>query len=430
MVSVVLTAAVSLSAAQRVEDTKESFFTDNPQLEEYIRVTLVENPGLHEAFARYRASLQKVPQVKSLPDPVLSFTQYARSPETRVGPQSNVTKISQMFPWFGKLDLKGQMAVKEARAVYELYKAHEREVAAKVKAAFYELAYVDRAVRVLMEEESLLGHYETLAQARYSQGSGLQQAVIKIQAELTRILDRLSLLDQQRESLTARLNTLMDRPPEQAIPVVGEINLPDVTLDLDQLYALGEDHRQELKAVLERIEKSERSIELAKKDYWPDFSLSAGLVNVENREDPAGVLAPPPDNGKNAFSLSIGINVPIWRDKYRAGVVEATEEKIAVRRSYSRIRNDIEFSIRDQVVRLQTLKDQLDLYDRVLLTQAEEALHSSESAYETGQLSVLELLDSERFLLQTRLIRERYRADYMKALSELERAVGTRFPII
>jgi outer membrane protein TolC len=88
----------------------------------------------------------------------------------------------------------------------------------------------------------------------------------------------------------------------------------------------------------------------------------------------------------------------------------------------------MEYSIRDQVVRMQTLRDQLDLYEEVLIPQAEEALRSSESAYETAQLGILDLLDSERFLLRSRLMFARYNADFLRAMTDLERAVGTKFP--
>ncbi len=284
-----------------------------------------QNPELREALSRYRASLQKVPQVTALPDPVLGYTQFMRSVETRVGPQVNSLMISQKLPWFGKLDLQGQMAVKEAAAQYETYRAMQRELIDRTKQTYYELVYIDRALAITAEEQSLLDHYERLAESRYSTGGGLQQAVIKIQAELTRLVDRTKMLDQQRGSLVARLNTLRDLAPESPIAVTAQSELPKVALDLPKLYALGEDHRQELRASLARIEKSERAIDLARKQYWPDLTLSAGMINVEGREDPAGLLAPPPDNGKNAYNFSIGINIPIHRDKYRAGVVEAAE---------------------------------------------------------------------------------------------------------
>ncbi len=404
------------------------FYINHPLLEDMITRAIERNPGLLRGISRYRASLQKIPQVKSLPDPVLSFTQYLRSPETRVGPQSSVTMISQKFPWFGKLDLKGRIAASEASAIYEEYLAQERELAAQVKTAFYEWSYVDAVTKIIDEEYQLLSHYERLSQSRYAEGSGLLHSVIKIQAEITRLQDREKQLHQQRKSLVTRLNTLMNLPPDQEIPLVTDVMIPQLAPDIEKLNSLGEDNRRELRAALDRIEKSEQSIGLAKKDYRPGFTLSAGMANVEGREDMAGMLAPPPDNGKNAFSVAVGINIPLWRDKYRAGVIEAAENRISEQLNYSRIRNEMEFSISDLTSRLRTLNEQLDLYDSVLLAQAEAALKSAESAYEEGQGGVLDLLDGERFLLNTRLGAERYRADYLRAMAELERAVGTRFP--
>lgn len=406
------------------------YYLNNPQLEQYVVTALRENPGLDAALSSYRASLQKIPQVQALPDPMLTFTQFIRSPETRVGPQSNSTMVSQKFPWFGKLDLQGQIAAKQAATQYEMYLSMEQDIVVNVKRAFYELAFLDRALQILEEEAQLLDHFGRLAQDRYSQGSGMQESIIKLQVEVTQVLDRQKMFQAQRASLAARLNTLMNQPPEQPVAQVGELSIPEVRLDLPELYALAEENRRELRASLNRIESAERRIELAKKDYWPDVTVSAGMVNVEGREDLPGIVMPPPDDGKNIFSLAVGINIPIWRDKYRSSVIEAAETTQAERSTYRNLRNEVEFSVRDQVVRLQTLSEQMDLYTKVLLTQAEEALRSSEAGYETGQLPVLALLDSERFLVKSRLGFERYRFDYLRALAELERAVGARVPTI
>jgi len=427
LLSGVLVVLLSLGHLEAQGQTPD-FYAEDAQLEVYIQQALQRNPELQEAIARYRASLQKVPQVTSLPDPMLSFTQFIRTVETRVGPQLNTLMLTQKFPWFGKLDLKGRVVFKEAAARYQVYRAREREIIARVKRAFYDLSYVDRAAEISQEDQLLLEHYEELAQIRYSTGQGLQQAVIKIQAEITKIINRLKILDQQRVSLVARLNTLMDRPPEESLPTVGQLALPQMTLNLEELYDLGERNRQELKAVMARIEKSEQSIDLAKKDYWPNVTLGVGMINVGGRGDPAGLLLPPPDNGKNAYSFSVGINIPIRRDKYNAGVLEATEGLIANRKQYLNIRNEMEFSIRDQAIRIETLREQVELFEEVLIPQAEEALRSTESAYETGQLGALDLLDSERVLLELRLINARYYADYLRALANLERAIGTKFP--
>jgi outer membrane protein TolC len=409
-------------------EEEPDYYAELPLLRQYVGQALERNPSIQEVLARYRAALQRVPQVTALPDPVFGFSQAIRSVETRVGPQHNGFVLSQAFPWFGKLDLRGKVAVEEAASWYQLYRARQREVISQLKRAFYELGYIDTAIQINEEERSLLEHYEGLAQTRYATGQGLQQAVIKIQAEITRVMDRLEILERQRVTLSANINTLMNRPPHDPVPGVERLSLPRVQLSLEELYALGEKNRQELKAAQALIERSERSIDLAKKNYWPDFVVSAGLVNVGDRGDPAGIAEPPLDNGKNAFSLSVGINIPIWRDKYDAGVQEAAETLVAQRSSYANVLNEMEFSIRDQVIRLETLLEQVDLYENALIPQAEESLRSTEAAYETGQLGVLDLLDSERVLLNVRLVNARYYSDFLLALANLERAVGVKFP--
>ena len=156
------------------------YFAAEPALRDYVSRALGSNPALAEAEARYRAALEQVPQVTALPDPMVTFTQAIRSVETRVGPQDNAVMLSQAFPWFGTLDLKGQMAVKAAAAAAETWAAKQRDVIAQVKTAYDGLGYVDGAVGIAEEEQSLLAHYERLAEDRYASGLGLQQAVIKI----------------------------------------------------------------------------------------------------------------------------------------------------------------------------------------------------------------------------------------------------------
>ena len=409
-------------------DPSQAFHIPDPLLGEYIRTALDSNPSVQAEYARYRAALQKVPQETALPDPTLIFGRFLRSVETREGPQLSTLTLSQRFPWFGKLDLKGRIAFKRASALYRLYRAREREVAAEVKRAFYDVAYLDRAAAIVSEEQSLLDHYEELAQARYASGKGHQQEVIRIQAEISRTMSRLELLRQQRQSASARLNSLLDQPPEKSVP---RLLLPaprKVEINLDELYELGERHRQELKGAMARIEASEQGVELAKKSFWPDFTLSAGTVNVGGLP-PADLLPMPrPGGGKNAYNLSVGINIPLRRHKYRAEVMEAAENLIAERGTYRNLRNRIQLSIRDSAVRIQTHWRQMDLFERVLIPQTREALRSAESGYRNGQLGALELLDSERSLLETRVLQARHQADYLQALAALELAVGTRYP--
>jgi cobalt-zinc-cadmium efflux system outer membrane protein len=405
-----------------------SYYAGDAQLGAYLTDALRQNPAIREAAARYRAALQLVPQVRELPDPMVTFTQALRSVETRVGPQHQTVMLSQAFPWFGTLALREQVAVQAAAAHYHQYVVRQRDVIADVKQAFYDLAYVDRALAITEEERSLLGHYEELAQARFATGQGQQQGVIRLQAEITRVISRLELLDQQRITLAARVNTLRAEPPERPVPRVGALTLPRVTLDLERLYALGDQQRPDLQAAVALIERSERAIALAQKAFWPTVTVGVGYQSIGGRDDPAGRLSPPPDNGKNPLTLSLGATIPIRRSSIRAGVEQANEELVAEHESYDRMRDEMEFSVRDAVVRLQTLRSQIDLFEQVMIPQTEETLRVTEAAYENAQAGVLDLLDGERMRLDVRLINARYYADYLVALAQLERAIGTVVP--
>lgn len=400
------------------------YATKDSQLQGYIDEALDRNPGIRQSFALYRAALQKMPQVSSLPDPMLSLTQYIRSPETRVGPQTTSFTLSQKLPWFGKLSDMEKIAAKEAAVSRYLHEAKKADVVRKVKIAYYGLGYIDRAVAITGDDISVLQHYETLSRARYEQGVGLQQAVVKLQAEITRDQNRLEELRQQRVDLEAVLNSLRDLPPATPVGNVTPGAKPEIKMNLEELYQVGRDNRPEIQAALLQIEKNEKRIDLAEKDYWPDVTIGAGFTNVIGRNDPAGLMNPPDQNGKNIYGVTVGINIPVHRSKYDAAVAQATEEKIASREGYRDVVNSMNASIRSIAFGAETLDRQIALFENTLIPQAEQALKSSEAAYSTGEVGVLDLLDSERVLLNVRLSLAKFDSDYMKSLAEMERAVG------
>ena len=337
--------------------------------------------------------------------------------------------MTQSLPWFGARDLRGRVALSEADAQFLLLQAEERQVIARVKRTFYDIAYLDAALRLLAEERSLLGHYETLARARYATGQGLQQAVIRLQAELTRISDRERQLVRQRRTLAVNLNTLCARPPETAVPQVPAIEPPAVSLDRAHLLDLGERHRQELRAATALIEASESAVELAGMNFRPRFTASLALMNVAGR-DPADVLGSlPPDNGKNSLSVSVGVSLPVWKESYRAGVEEAGHRLTANRRRLEEAQDAMENAVELALIRVETIQEQLVLLETVLIPQSEEALRATETAYETGLVGVLDLLDGERVQLDVLRMRARYVSDFLIALADLERGIGTRVPL-
>lgn len=411
-----------------ISERHDSFSSNaDARLNALILESLDRNPALSQALARYRGLLQRLPQVSALPDPMLAFTNYLRTPETRVGAQTNGITLSQQFPWFGTLRVREQVAAKEAAIAREQYEANKDQVVQQVKRAYYSLAFIDLALDINDEERLLLEHYEQLAEARYQQGVGLQQAVVKLQAEITRVRDRLEQLRARRVDAEAVINSLRNRPPETPITKVTLPPVPPAAIDYPQLYQIGRKNRPEVLGALLGIERDEKRIELARKDYWPSFSLGGSFVNVDARPIMPGA-APIDQNGKNIYSVNLGINLPLHRSKYDAAVAEVTEQKTASVHGYRNTMNMIEASIREIGFRIETLRDQISLFNNTLIPQAQQSLQSAEAAYSTGSLGVLDLLDSERVLLDVRLGLAQYISDYMKSLADMERAIGAPFP--
>jgi outer membrane protein TolC len=409
-------------------DFSAFYFSNDAVLADLIKSAIGANPAIGSSEYSWRAALQRIPQASALPDPMVSITHFIEETETRVGPQQDIISISQKVPWFGKLDARGEIALRDALAAAERYQAQIRDVVLAVKRAYYDLQYLDEALRITEEDKELLDHFEEIAQKRYATGKGIQQGVIKIQAEITRDDDRMESLRQQRESAAARLNTLLARPPHHPVPRQDELMVPRVAMDMEHLYETGRSNRHELRAARYMVEKGDQAVRLAKKEYFPDFTVGFNYIFVDDRDDAAAKLNPPDDNGRDAYAVMLGFNIPLWEGKNMSAVREAEEMRRASESNYQSVENMMEYSVRDSVLRAETVYEQIALYGRVLIPQAEQALDSTQSAYATGKLNALDLIDSERFLLTVRLTHARLKADYMKALAEIERAIGTAFP--
>ncbi len=397
------------------------------RLEAVIAAALEHNPQVLQAFADYQAALHRVPQATALPDPKFSATQYARSIETRVGPQERMLTLTQDFPGFGKRASKGQVASKLAAVADELYRATRAEVVRQVKQAYFDLAYVDRALSLSREDEQLLSHFEDMARRRYAQGFGLQGDVVRLQAQITQAINFRLQLQLQRVDLEASLNALRYQPADAP---VGEIRLsqrPSVRLDTESLAVLGRRMKPELKAAFLRLEGREKGIELARRHYRPDFSVGVTWGNVRAR----GIGTPDmpfPNDGKDVYGVTVGMTLPLSRGKYDAGVREASELLAAAKAAYRNAANGMDAAIRAISFRMETYERQVELFETALLPQAEQSLLSMETAYANGALGVISLLDIQRMLLDVRLGLARLETDYLKALADLERAIGAAVP--
>lgn len=383
-----------------------------------ITEALDNNPAIQEAYNLWKAAEYKIKTVKSLPDPMAKYGYFGENVETKVGPQEHKYGVSQKIPFPGKLGLKGRAQANHAEMLKEKYEAAKREVIKNVKFVYYDIFWVDKAIQITDEEKAILESLEKVAQRRYESNLTPQADVIKAQVELSKLIDRLLLLRQNRKSLVAKLNSILNRPEDSGLGRIANVEPLDIKYKLEELREIAKTSRQELMAANLDIERAEYERSLARMDYLPDFTFGFDYIQVDSGHTTMS------NDGQDAWMGTVAVNIPIWLDKLNAQVKEKKAQLEAAQKNYEDTKNSINYEVEDLYFKITTYKDIISLYKTALIPQSEQAFETARTGYETGQVDFLNWLDAERMLLQIRLAYYKAIADYEKSVAYLERVVG------
>jgi outer membrane protein TolC len=396
------------------KETRETKMT----LDKLIEVALQNNLQIKAAKKDWEAALQKISQVKTLPDPVLSYAHFGQSIETRLGPQRNKISVSQQIPFFGKLGIKGEIAEKSAGVFEQQYNAVKADVVLRVKESYFSLFLIDRSIRIFQEEKAVFRRLSEIATKKYEMGQAGQQDSLKAQLEISKVTEKLLTLHQIRKAVIADLNSLLNRETDTPFGETGEFTLPEMEVSLEQLMDWAGKNRPELRRAQSVIQTNSENLKLAKKGYYPDFRIMLDYIDIG-----AGTTAQPED-GRNSWMASIGINIPIWQKKRRAAEAEAAIRIKSSEDSHRDLVNKTFSQINALFFEVITAQEQIALYEFSLLPQAEQTLKASEVGYLAGKVDFLDLLDSERMILMIKNGYYKILAELGKSFARLERLVG------
>jgi outer membrane protein, heavy metal efflux system len=390
----------------------------NPSLSDYLQVAALNNPGLEAAFNQWKAALELIPQVRALPDPKFTYGYFIEQVETRVGPQRQRFGLVQTFPWFGKLRLKGDRAGEHASAAKEGYEQAKLKLFYEVKYAYYELSYLRQAISLTEENIELVKHLESVAQAKFRAGSDVT-GVVKSQVELGKLEDKLSTLQDLREPISSQLNASLNRETSTFVPWPEVVMSSVISIADDAVFGILLAASPELKQMAALIRESERSVELAKKAFYPDLTLGVDYVDTQDAFFP-GVV----DSGKDPLMVMGSINIPIWLGKNRAGVKEAEAKRSAARASLENRGNVLISDLKMLLYRFRDAERKIDLFGGTLAPLAKNSLDVTEQAYQAGRSDFLELIDAQRLLLDIQLSYQRAVADREQRLAQIEMMIG------
>ena len=293
------------------------------------------------------------------------------------------------------------------------YLAVPLRIIARLKEAFYDLAFVHRSIETVEKNRRVLLDFAQTAEARYAVGRGVQQDIFRAQTEVSRLLGRLATLEQRKASLQADINRLLNRPPAAPLGLPQPIQMQPLRRSLEDFNALIEQASPLLQAQHKSIERGDQSIALARREFLPDFSVSASGVRNETVR-------------KNGYQVMLGIKVPLYyATKQREAVREALASREAAVQDTHAVRQELLFRIQDNVVQAQRAEKLIALFTDAILPQARLTLEAAQAGYAVGKVDFLTLLSSLLTLQDNELELHGEITEHEKALARLEEVIGS-----
>jgi outer membrane protein, heavy metal efflux system len=376
-----------------------------------IREFEAANPEIKAARQRWESAKAVVPQVQTLPDPRLQIG-YQRMPMVPPVVEGVMYGVGQDIPFPGKLKLKGEVAQRDAERLEQEYNATRLRLVAELRQAYFDLHFVHKSIDIVERNKGLLTQFEKTAKARYSVGQAAQQDVFRAQVEISRVLDRLAVLDQQKESLHAAINRLLNRPPSGPLGTPEEVHATILTVPLHELNQRADQLSPTLQASAKSIDRSERSVSLARRQYYHDFDVTALGIRNDKIND-------------NGYQVMVGIKIPLFYEtKQKQGVREAVASLEGAREEFSATRQDLLFQVKDGFVQAQRAERLITILRDAIIPQATLALRAAQSSYAVGKVDFLTLLNSLLTLQDSELELHGEMVSHEKALARLEALTG------
>lgn len=380
------------------------------ELDALIAEALANNPEIRAAQKRYEAARQRPSQASSLPDPMFSpgYNSSGRPwPGAGLGmqPTSQIGfMVAQEFPFPGKRKLAGDMAFKEAEAEWQNYQQVQLSVVSRLKQAYYRRAWAFAAAGVIDRNLELLRRFLRIAEARYAVGKAAQQDVLKAQTQISILETRKVQLEREQRARQAEINSLVNRPPGSPLPRPADLVPRSVPATLEELYAAARENSPMLRRDEKMIQRAELALNLARKDYYPDFTLNGGYYNMGGMPD--------------MFMFRADFKIPLYFfRKQRAAVTEQAQTLVESRRAYEAASQNLHFRIQDDYLMAQTSEQLVRLYGETVIPQAALTLESSLAAYETGAVDFLTVLTNYITVVE-------YQMNYYEELQNLYLALA------
>jgi len=406
-------------AARSIPSQDEHVHQTVAPLRDLLTEAEQNNPQIAAARQGWEAAKQIPSQVSTLPDPQFTVQQVnVGSPRPFAGYTNSDFAyfglgVSQDFPYPGKLRLRGEMAKRDADLAQQQYESVRRSVVAEIKTVYFQLSYLSKTLGILESDGELLQQVEKAADARYRSGMGNQHDLLQAQLEQTKLLREINMHHLEVAKAQAQIKHLLNR--SQSSPDIEPTDLPETPLayTFDELLSTSKGQNSEISGAQKMIDKQSLQVDLAQKDFYPDFSLQY----MWQRTDPVQFRA--------YYMLTFSVRVPIYRNrKQRPELAQAEADLSRSRSEFEAQTQQVASELKTEYETVQKNAELLKIYREGLLPQARAEFEAGVAAYQNNRQDFQGLLTS--FLDVLHLDEEYWQnaAERETALARIEELTG------
>lgn len=394
-----------------------SAFAEDVRLHDLINEALKNNHDILISEARIAASGYRIPQAKSLPDPMLMIGYqnegWKRYTYGEMQGAQWMFSASQMVPFPGKLSLKGEMAARETESLYAAHESLKLKTVSKVRELYYDLFLAYKNIDLINERTALFSRIEEAALARYSTGMGMQQEVLMAQAEKYMLLEKEEMLKQKIQATEAMLNSVAGR--EVTFPLGRPSEPSDISYyahNLDALLKTAHANAPEIKPKEKMVAAAEVRVKMVEREYYPDFTLGAALFKRTGEFE-------------DMWSLTTTVNIPLfYKTKQKQAVLEAKAMLSEARHELDATRTMLASVIRDNYSMLKTAERLMELYKNGLIPKIYQDFESGLAGYMTGKIEAITVISRLKALLEAETLYLGQFIEKEKAVARLEAITG------
>jgi outer membrane protein TolC len=353
------------------------------RLDDLLNLALERNPKIKSVGLEAAAASFRIPQFKTLPDPMFGLTlKNMGFPGFTIGQEvmSGIgLSFSQAIPFPGKLRLKGEIAEKAFARKEEVRNATVLSVFKEVKTLYFELYSLQKSLIILGEQKALLRKAAELTETKYAVGNGVQSDVLKARVEISRMDEMIIPMTEMIKSLSARLNLLLDSPPDTPLGMPQDQNVDHLPVSLEDLKATAQENSPLLKEASLMVEEGGKMVDLANKELSPNFVIGGGW-------EYKGRLP-------SMYEIMIGVEVPLYKKTKQSKMLE---ESLALHQSsksgLASAKNDVASMVTEEYLKAKSAETLIQLYKEKIIPQASLTVESSLANYQVNKTDFLALL--------------------------------------